>query len=150
MATINQNSAAPVYMGEFRHALDGKNRLTIPAAWRSAEEAELFLIPSSTSPCLTVRPRADLDRIRTEAAAMSGAQRAIVLRRIGSLGHQVTVDKNGRLSLPEEFCSQLKLTGEVTLSGAIDTFEIWNTAAWDASRAGTKAVADAFMADLGL
>ncbi len=150
MATIKPNSAAPVYMGEFRHALDGKNRLTIPAAWRSAEEAELFLIPSSTSPCLTVRPRADLDRIRAEAAALPGAQRAVILRRIGSLGHQVTLDKNGRLSLPEEFCAQLKLAGEITLSGAIDTFEIWNTVAWEASRADTKAVADALLPDLGL
>jgi len=150
MATINENSAAPVFMGEFRHALDGKNRLTIPAAWRFAEEVELFLIPSSTSPCLTVRPRADIDRIRAQAATLPGAQRAAILRWIGSLGHQVTLDKNGRLSLPEGFCRELKLAGEVTLSGALDTFEIWNSTAWDAARANTKAAADVLLPDFGL
>lgn len=150
MATTNPNSALPVFMGEFRHAMDGKNRLTIPSAWRFQEEAELFLIPSSTSPCLTAMPRSEIDRIRTKAAEMPGAQRAVILRRIGALGHQVWLDKNGRLSLPETFCRELKLSGEITLSGAIDTFEIWNTDAWNAAHASTKAVADALLPDFGL
>src|SRR3954470_4389863 len=126
MANNVQNSSAPVFMGEFCHAIDGKNRITIPSAWRFVEEAELFLIPSTTSRCLTVMTRPELDRIRAKAADLPGPQRIAVLRHIGSQGHQVPLDKAGRLSLPENFCSQLKLSGDVTLSGAIETFEIWN------------------------
>ena len=60
MATTIQNDPAPVFMGEFCHAIDGKNRITIPSAWRPAEKkgTELFLIPSSSANCLTVMPRA--------------------------------------------------------------------------------------------
>jgi MraZ protein len=148
MATTIQNSAAPVFMGKFCHALDGKNRLTIPSAWRFEEEVELFLIPSKTSNCLTVMPRAEIERIREKARELSGAQRTALLRRIGSQGHQVTLDKNGRLSLPEEFCKQLKLSGEVTLSGAIETFEIWNSSEWNA--APIEAAADPLLPDFGL
>ncbi len=150
MATNNQNSAVPVFMGEFRHALDGKNRLTIPSAWRFEDEAELFLIPSSTSACITAMPRREIDRIRAKIADLPGPQRAQAMRRIGSLGHQVWLDKGGRLSLPETFCRDRQLAGEVTLSGALDTFEIWNTDAWHAVLPDTKAVADVVLADLGL
>ncbi len=56
MAENTQNNAAPVFMGEFCHAIDGKNRITIPSPWRFAEEVELFLIPSTSSNCLSGRP----------------------------------------------------------------------------------------------
>lgn len=150
MAITIQNNAAPVFMGEFCHAIDGKNRITIPSAWRFVEGAELFLIPSTTSRCLTVMTRPELDRIREKAANLPGPQRIAVLRHIGSQGHQVALDKAGRLSLPEIFCRQFQLSGDVTLSGAIETFEIWNTAEWTAAHAVTKAVADALLPEFGL
>jgi MraZ protein len=152
MADITQNSQTPVYMGEFCHAIDGKNRITIPSEWRpdDNEEVELFLIPSSSANCLTVMPRAALDRIRAKADTRPGAERTKAYRRLGSQSRQVTLDKHGRLSLPEEFCKQLKLSGDVTLSGVVDTFEIWNTAEWNAAQAGQKTDADPILADLGL
>jgi MraZ protein len=150
MAILNQNSAAPVFMGEFCHAMDGKNRLTIPSAWRFEEAVELFLIPRSASRCLMVMTRSELDRIREKAQALPGTQRTALLRRIGSQSHQVTLDKNGRLSLPEEFCRQLRLSNEVTLVGAVETFEIWNTAEWKAAGANTDAIANPLLPDLGL
>jgi MraZ protein len=154
MSENTQNSQTPVFMGEFRHAIDGKNRITIPSQWRSDDddekEVELFLIPSSTANCLTVMPRAALDRVRAKADALPGAQRTAAYRRLGAQGRQVPLDKHGRLSLPEEFCRALKLTGDVTLSGVIDTFEIWNTAEWNAAQAGQKAMGNPVLADLGL
>lgn len=150
MADSIQNTAVPVFMGWFCHAIDGKNRITIPSEWRFEEEVELFLIPSSTSPCLTVMPRAEIDRIRAKAENLPGVQRIALLRRIGSYGRQAILDKNGRLSLPDEFCKQFKLSGKVMLSGAIETFEIWNTADWEGSRLTQKAVSDPLLADFGL
>jgi len=150
MAENTQNNAAPVFMGEFCHAIDGKNRITIPSPWRFEEEVELFLIPSTSSNCLIVMPRKELDRIRAKAADMSGPQRTAVLRRIGSQGRQATLDKHGRLSLPDEFCQQFKLTGNVTLCGALETIEIWNTAEWNAAAPTTKSASDPFLADFGL
>jgi len=152
MADTFQNPATPVYMGEFCHAIDGKNRITIPSEWRPEEEAEteLFLIPSSSANCLSVMPRAALDRVRANANELAGAKRTTALRWLGSQSRQVTLDKHGRLSLPEEFCRRLKLTGNVTLSGVVETFEIWNTAEWNAAQAAQKAVAGPILADLGL
>jgi MraZ protein len=139
-------------VGEFCHAIDGKNRITIPAEWRSknGEESELFLMPSANSNCLTIIPRAILDGIRVKAAALPGPERTLALRRIGSQSRQVAIDKHGRLFLPEEFCQQLKLKGTVTLMGVVDTFEIWNTDEWKSVQAAQKAAADPILAALGL
>jgi MraZ protein len=150
MAETIQNNAAPVFMGEFCHSIDGKNRITVPSAWRFDTEVELFLIPSTSSKCLKVMPRAELDKVRAKADGLPGPQRAAFLRHFGSQSRQVTLDKTGRLSLPEEFCRQFKLSGDVTLSGAIETFEIWNTAEWKAAQPAAEAVADAVMSNFGL
>jgi MraZ protein len=150
MADNVQNSAAPAYMGEFCHAIDGKNRITIPSEWRSGEEGELYLMPGATNACLSIIPRAVLDNIRAKASARPGPERILALRRIGSQSRQVAIDKHGRLSLPEEFCQQLKLSGNVTLVGVVESFEIWNTDEWKAAQAAQKTASDAILADLGL
>ena len=150
MATTIQTTDAPLFRGEFCHAIDGKNRITIPSAWRFAEEAELFLIPSRSSRCLSVLPLLELNRMRAQASELPGPQRTAILRYIGSQARQVKLDKADRLSLPEEFCRPLNLSGEVTLSGAIEKFEIWNTAEWNAAHAGTQAVVDPLLPEFGL
>jgi len=145
-----QNNAAPCFMGEFCHAIDGKNRITIPSDWRFEEEVELYLYPSTSHNCLRVMPRAELNRIRAKADSMNDADRLAVMRSIGSRSRQVTLDKNGRFSLPEEFCKQFHFSGKVTLSGAVDAFEIWNTTEWNTSGATRKAVSNPLLAGFGL
>lgn len=150
MAMSNPSSAAPVFMGEFRHAIDGKNRLTIPSEWRFEDEAELFLLPESTGACLKVMPRQEVERIRAQASQLPGPQRAALNRVLGSGTRQVRLDKNGRLVLPPELCERLRLSGQVTLVGAIETFELWNTRAWEAAKITTSAVAGPHLQEFGL
>ena len=140
----------PLFMGEFRHALDGKGRITIPADWRFEEEAEFFLIPASSGLCLKVMPRDEIERIRAAAAGLIGPQRLEVLRALGSGTRQARLDKAGRLVLPPEFCRLLNLSGEVTLAGAIETFEIWSSRAWDNAKSKNVAVATPHLAQFGL
>ncbi len=150
MALTDTNSAPPFFMGEFRHALDGKSRLTVPSAWRVEEEGEFFLIPSSSGACVKVMLRAELERIRGLASALPGPQRLEVLRSLGANSRQCKLDKAGRLVVPEEFCKSQSLSGEVTMVGAMETFEIWNTQIWDAARAKTAAIATPHLAEFGL
>jgi MraZ protein len=150
MVTLISNSSAPLFTGEFRHAIDGKSRLTIPSAWRFEEEAEFFLTPSSTGTCLKVITRFEIDRIRSEAAALPGVQRAEVLRALGAATRQCRLDKAGRLVVPEDFTGPLNLSGEVTMIGAMENFEIWNSQTWALTKARTLAVASPHLAAFGL
>ncbi len=151
MPSFQPNSAPPLFVGEFSHALDGKSRVTIPSAWRYEEEAEFFLMPSTKGDCLKALTRLELDRIRAKAAEMQdGPQRLEVLRALGSGARQCRLDKAGRLIVPEEFCKGLNLSGDVSLVGAFDTFEIWNSAARENAKSRTSMIATPHLAQFGL
>ena len=128
MATTNQNSDTPAFTGEFRHRIEGKNRITIPAAWRFGEEVDLFMIRRTSGKCIAVMPRSELERIKANADGMSGEERRDFLNWLGRDLRQVTLDKAGRVSIPDEFCKRLGIEGEVMLSGSVDSFNIWNVA----------------------
>jgi len=149
MADSIQNNSAPIFVGEFCHAIDGKHRITVPANWRFEEEVELILLPASNKPCLKALPRAEIDRIRSDGK-ISQAQRAALLQRIGTLGRRVILDKSGRLTIPETFCQQFKLSDEVTLTGAIETFEVWNPGDFGPHRDRNMAISEEVAGEFGL
>ena len=133
MSTAIQNSSAPVFSGEFRHKIEGKNRITIPSAWRFGEEVDLFMIRRTLEKCIAVMPRAEVERIKANTVGMSAAERAHFLHFFGRNLRQVTLDKGGRISIPDEFCKRLGIEGEVMLSGSVETFNIWNVEDFEAA-----------------
>ncbi len=133
MATNNQNSDAPAFTGEFRHRIEGKNRITIPAAWRFGEEVDLFMIRKTLEKCIAVMPRAEVERIKANTDGMSAEERSHFLHFFGRNLRQVTLDKGGRISIPDEFCKRFGIEGEVMLSGSVETFNIWNVADFEAA-----------------
>ena len=56
-------SVQPRFAGEFRHAMDAKNRVTIPSRWRRGEVDEFFAIPNSKGGFLMVMPHAEFTRL---------------------------------------------------------------------------------------
>jgi MraZ protein len=132
----------PIFSGEFCHALDPKNRVTIPAKWRSSEADEFYVRADSSGRFLRVMPpeqfRAVGDKLNANPS-VSPKERAEFLRRFYSGSQQVVADKQGRMLVPEELGKALGLAGEAVLVGAFETFEIWNPETWEATkRAGEE------------
>lgn len=125
-------SAPPLFAGEFRHALDAKNRLTVPARWRTeGKEEDFFVIKNPLNACLTVMPPPVFRRLSDEAYARAEpARRQGFLRRLFSQAQQVKTDRQGRFVLTEEHCKAAGLRGDVLLTGVVDRFEIWSEAEW--------------------
>ena len=119
-------NAAPIFSGTYRHALDGKNRITIPSRWRRSDHDEFFLIPNRRNTFLHVMPPERFRGAAEKAKAAEGASAqeiAVFLRHFYSRSQHVEMDKQGRLLVPEEFCQTLSLHGEIVLLGALETFE---------------------------
>ena len=133
----SEQNSAPVFSGEFCHALDGKNRITIPARWRTGEADEFFLMADRTNTFLRAMPTAEFRAVGERLSSnpqITPKDRAVFLRQFYSRSRQVIADKQGRLVVPEEFCQQLNLRGEIYLVGAHDTFELWSRDAWQATK----------------
>ncbi len=150
MVNLSQNAVAPTFTGEFRHKVEGKGRVTIPAKWRFEDEVEMFMVARSAKRCITVLTRPEMERMKAELREMPADERADLLDIFGRNLRQVTLDKGGRITIPEDFCAQLKISGEVWLSGSLDSFSIWNVADFDANKSSEEARKATLMKKLGL
>jgi MraZ protein len=123
----------PLFTGEFRHAMDAKNRVTIPSRWRRGEVEEFFAIPNLKGGFLMVMPPAEFTRQAEKVEhdqSLKPEERARFLRQFSSKAQHVTGDKQGRIVLPDEQCRLLNLRGEVVLVGNFFRFEIWDPRRW--------------------
>src|SRR6266576_7173755 len=121
------------YAGEFRHAIDDKNRITIPSRWRRDEAEEFILLPEASHQFLLVMSPEEFARMSSAAesnANVSARDRRVFLRQLHSRAQHGAADRQGRLVLPEELCKKVGLKGEVALVGGRGRFEIWNLQRW--------------------
>jgi MraZ protein len=149
-STVNPSSY--MFTGEFRHSLDGKKRVTIPSGWRCNETDVFFIIPNPFNACLTVMPPEVFKQIGEEAKIKASSPEAyrIFARQFYPNSQQVSTDKQGRLLLPEAYCTQAGLVGDTFLVGNLDRFDIWNVENWIKLKQGSKEVYEEVARAVGL
>jgi MraZ protein len=144
VARTNQPS---YYNSCYRHGVDEKRRVQIPAKWRPEEEGtELTLIlwpKHQAGACLRVLPPVEMAKMKADIDAMPNTDpNKVVLKRfIGSESMQVTLDKAGRICLPDEMARSAGIKDEVVLVGLLDRFEIWNPGRYENVKAADAVLA---------
>lgn len=128
-----ENTSAPIYYNSvFRHGVDDKRRLQIPARWRPDDpgvELTLVLWPKSKEgPCVRVLPPKQMAALMADIDAMpnSDPNKGVLKRFIGSESVQVPLDKAGRICLPEDIARNAGIMDQAVLVGLLDRFEIWS------------------------
>ncbi len=119
-------------LGEYEHALDDKNRLTLPAKFREAFAHGVF-VAKGIDPCLLVYPPGQWERFVGDAlAALSPFSReARQMSRFMFAGAtDAELDRQGRIMIPQPLAEHAKLGREVVVAGVRDHLEIWDRAAW--------------------
>src|SRR4051812_7980112 len=114
------------FAGEFRHAIDEKNRITIPSRWRRGESDNFIILPEPNGQFLLIMSEEEFDRMSAQAESdttISARERRVFLRQLHSRAEHGSSDRHGRLVLPENSCRQLGLKGEVALVGGRGRFE---------------------------
>ena len=138
---LNQSSELIYYNSHYRHGVDEKRRVQIPAKWRPAEAEVLTLVlwPKGTMPeaCLLVLPPKEWQDLVQKLKAMPFADpKAEALRRLlGRKSDRVTLDKGGRICLPEGMAKAAAIEKEAVLVGLLDRFEIWNPERYETASA---------------
>lgn len=127
-----QTSETTYYNSFYRHEVDEKRRVQIPAKWRPAQpgtEFTLVLWPKAKEgPCLRVLPPRQMAALMRDLDAMPNTDpNKVVLKRfIGSESVQAPLDKTGRICLPEAMAQAAGITEQAVLVGLLDRFEIWS------------------------
>ena len=135
------------YNSSYRHGVDEKRRVQVPAKWRPAEpggEFTLVLWPKAKEgPCVRALPARQMAALMQDIDAMpnSDPNKVVLKRFIGSESVQAPLDKVGRICLPEDMARAAGITDQAVLVGLLDRFEIWNPERYDKVKAS-----DAIMA----
>ena len=125
--------AQPFYAGVFRHSLDEKNRITIPARWRRDGTEEFIILPQANHQFLVVMSPEEFSRMSAAIESdgkVSARDRRIFFRQLHARAQNGSSDRQGRFVLPEDVCQSVGLKGEVVLVGGRGRFEIWNLQRW--------------------
>ncbi len=144
------STSTPVYYNAlYKHGVDGKRRVQIPAKWRPTRpgvEFTLIVWPKSAhGPCLRVLPPEQMGKLMADINVMSNddPNKVVLKRFIGSESVQVPLDKAGRICLPEEMAKAAGIKKESVLVGLLDRFEIWNPNRYGAVRGEDQVMASA-------
>lgn len=135
-----------MFVGEFAHAIDEKNRLVIPAKFRAfvndPEDKKGFFIvasPVSGEHCLRLYTmsgwRLVASKLRDEANKAKDP--AKYMRFFASRGEFGSLDAQSRLVLPQKLMEYAGLKKDVLMVGNVDWIEIWNV---DEYRAATESL----------
>lgn len=142
------------FTGEFRHGMDPKNRITVPAAWRSAEgNCEFYIKVDGSKSCLQVFTKEAFNEAWAKYKhhpQLSPEQRESTARIFSASASPSSIDKQGRMVLPPTLCQLINTSEGVTLVGVTDRFEVWNPQRWEERKAAEQEVYDRISASLGL
>jgi MraZ protein len=119
-------------LGEYEHALDDKNRLTLPARFRQAFAEGVFVV-RGIDPCLLVFTRAGWEQFvgeRLEGLNPFSREARQMSRFIFAGALEGELDRQGRIMLSQALIQHANLEREVIVAGVRDHLELWEPRAW--------------------
>jgi transcriptional regulator MraZ len=122
-----------MFLGEYEHTIDDKNRLTLPARFRDSFAGGVVLT-RGLDECLDVYARGNWDSlVEARLAPLDPfSKEARDLKRFFfSAASDAELDKQGRVLVPPALMRHVRLGREVVVAGVHDHLEIWDRAAWN-------------------
>ncbi|MEE0548253.1 MAG: division/cell wall cluster transcriptional repressor MraZ [Peptococcaceae bacterium] len=125
-----------MFLGEYKHTIDNKCRLTIPAKFREDLNNQC-VIAKGLDGCLAVYPMDEWALICEKIDAKPSSD--VKVRRFKRLFYASAsveiLDKQGRLSIPPALMEYAAIDKDVYIVGESNTFELWSAERWTSQKA---------------
>lgn len=120
-----------MFLGEHRHSLDDKGRLTFPAKFRK-QLAEGCVITKGQDGCLVVFDMAGWEQYVQQARSLTTLDHDVRLfaRSVFASAHDGVPDKQGRITIPPALREYAQLGHDVAVIGMDDRIEVWDASEW--------------------
>lgn len=121
-----------MFLGTHTPRLDEKGRIILPARFRDELESGI-VVTRGQERCLYVFSTRDFEALndRIKQAPITSKQARDFLRLFLSGAHSEVPDKQHRVTIPAQLRAYAGLDRDLTVIGAGDRAEIWDTAAWN-------------------
>lgn len=116
------------YIGTHIHTLDEKGRVSVPAAFRKQMTGETLYLNLGMDGCLILYPHEKWHSVRKGLDSLSRSQskQRYFIRRFARFLHPVSIDGQGRISIPAELLEQTGIRNEIVFLGQFDSIELWS------------------------
>lgn len=120
------------FIGDYRHNLDAKGRIAVPAQFRSLLGND-FTITIGLDRCITVYTEEQWDKFYDELLELPNTKKNArdYQRAFTANARKCEFDAQGRILLPQSLIRYGELTKECAIIGAGNHIEIWNAEKWD-------------------
>ncbi len=137
-------------IGEYRHTLDTKKRLSLPSKFRK-EIGRKIVVTRGLDNCLFVYSLREWEKISRKLGELSIGQSDTrgFNRFLLSGAVEGEVDGVGRILIPDFLKEFASLDEEVVIAGMQTRIELWNAASWNAYKKRIEKQADAMAEKLG-
>jgi MraZ protein len=125
-----------MFRGSYRHSIDHKGRISIPARFRrllSSDAGDTFIIARGLEACVALYPLDEWSRMEERLRSRSfhdPVNRRFLRQMSLDLGEE-TLDAQGRLSIPPRLIEHATLKREAMVNGVMDHIEIWDPEIFD-------------------
>jgi MraZ protein len=142
-----------VFLGEYRHSVDAKGRVSLPARFRSELKGSLVVAKGFDNE-LRVYSSEGYAAFLQEVVTMDQFKGRVreVQRWFTANAMVLDLDKSGRINIPDSYAMWAGLEEEAVVIGGADHIELWGPAKWAAYQEKSGTIADIAeeIADLGV
>ncbi len=125
-----------MFFGEFEYKIDEKGRLPLPPKFRGLLKGGVVLAPGIEK-CITAYPILEWKKLATvlTSGSVTRSKFRRLSRAIFATAFHLSIDGQGRISLPAPLREYAEITDEVVVAGANSYLELWNKANWEEEKA---------------
>lgn len=128
-----------MFFGEFEYKIDDKGRVPLPPRFRAHLKDGVVLIPG-VEKCITAYPISEWKKLA--ASFTGGTVTRSKLRQLNralfATGSYLSLDGQGRISLPSSLRENAEIVDEVVVIGANNYLELWNSVHWEEEKAASQ------------
>ena len=128
-----------MFMCKYQNSIDAKNRMIVPSKYRE-ELGYKCVLTKGIDKCLYIYPMSEWERFMTKLSALPSSDmnaRAFV-RHFYANAVECEVDRQGRLTIPQELRDYAGIDKELVTIGILDKIEIWSRAEWENAEDGPQ------------
>ena len=137
-------------IGEYKHTIDDKNRVALPAKFRKELGKKIVITPGLDN-CLFVFAEGEWKKIaeRLSESSMLAADTRSFNRFMFGGATEAEVDSIGRVLIPDFLKFRANLKNTIAIIGVQNRLEIWNEKVWDEYKDLVEKRADTLAEKLG-
>ena len=122
-----------MFKGTYRHRIDGKGRVPIPAAFRRELGDDERVVVTPLDQCLAAYPPREWAKLEAQLAALPAFSKPVkaLTRLLASRAADCEIDVQGRILLPAGLRAASGLARDVVVIGVLNRFELWAPETWE-------------------